>query len=106
MKAGTLRALLIVAIAFFVGYWLGITKINVDWQNYKPVLSVLSKEPPAGVISVDFSPFWNVWQSLLANYYDKSKLDQQKMLNGAITGIVQSIGIRLRCTAAGRKLRF
>jgi carboxyl-terminal processing protease len=92
MKAGTLRALLIVAIAFFVGYWLGITKINVDWQNYKPVLSVLSKEPPAGVISVDFSPFWNVWQSLLANYYDKSKLDQQKMLNGAITGMVQSIG--------------
>lgn len=76
----------------FVGYWLGVNKINLDWQNYKPVLNVSSKEPPAGVINVDFNPFWTVWQSLETNYYDKSKLDQQKMLNGAINGMVASLG--------------
>jgi carboxyl-terminal processing protease len=53
---------------------------------------VASKEPPAGVINIDFNPFWTVWQSLQANYYDKSKLDQQKMLNGAINGMVAAIG--------------
>ena len=92
MKNRTLRIILIVAITFLVGYFFGTFKINLDWQNYKPVLNVVSKEPPAGVVNVDFNPFWTVWQSLETNYYDKSKFDQQKMLNGAINGIVQSLG--------------
>ena len=91
-KTRNFQILLIAAIAFFGGYFFGVNKVNFDWANYKPVLNVVGKEPPAGIISVDFNPFWNVWQKLLVNYYDKSKLDQQKMLNGAINGLVQSIG--------------
>ena len=87
-----LRAVLIVLISFFVGYFFGVNKVNLDWKNFKPVLNVASKEPPAGIVNVDFNLFWTVWQKLLANYYDKSKLDQQKMLNGAISGMVQSLG--------------
>ena len=87
-----LRFILIILIAFFVGYFFGVNKVNYDWQNFKPVLNVASKEPPAGIVNVDFSPFWTVWQKLVENYYDKSKLDQQKMLNGAITGMVGAIG--------------
>src|ERR1035437_7103897 len=92
MKNKTLRIFLIVLITFFVGFFAGTLKINLDWHNYKPILNVSGKEPPAGVINVDFNPFWTVWQSLQANYYDKSKLDQQKMLNGAITGMVNALG--------------
>ncbi len=92
MKNRNLRIILVILITFFVGYFVGVTKINIDWQNYKPVLSVVGKEPPPGVVSVDFNPFWNVWQSLQTNYYDKSKLDQQKMLDGAINGMVASLG--------------
>jgi carboxyl-terminal processing protease len=92
MRNKTLRIILVVLITFFVGYFIGVTKINLDWKNYKPVLSVAGKEPPPGIINVDFNPFWNVWQSLLTNYYDKSKLDQQKMLNGAINGMVAALG--------------
>ena len=92
MKNRTLQIVLIVLITFLAGYFVGTLKINLDWRNYKPVLNVASKEPPAGVINVDFNPFWSVWQSLLTNYYDKSKLDQQKMLDGAINGMVASIG--------------
>jgi carboxyl-terminal processing protease len=44
------------------------------------------------VINIDFNPFWTVWQKLEENYYDKTKLDQQKMLNGAISGMVQALG--------------
>lgn len=87
-----IRVVLIILISFVVGFYFGTTKVNLDWKNFKPVLNVASKEPPPGIVNVDFNPFWNVWQKLLVNYYDKSKLDQQKMLNGAITGMVQSLG--------------
>lgn len=92
MKNKTLRIFLIILITFFVGFFAGTIKVNLDWQNYKPVINVLGKEPPAGVTTIDFNPFWTVWQKLQANYYDKSKLDQQKMLNGAISGMVGALG--------------
>jgi len=92
MKNKTLQVILVIIITFLAGYFIGTLKVNFDWQKYKPVLNVASKEPPAGTINVDFNPFWIVWQNLLTNYYDKSKLDQQKMLNGAINGMVAAIG--------------
>ena len=83
--------IILILIAFFWGYYFGVNKISLDWKNYKPVLSISSKEPPASLSNLDFSNFWAVWQSLDNNYYDKSKLDPSKMLNGAISGLVQSI---------------
>lgn len=87
-----IQIVLMVLISLLVGYFFGVNKINYDWQHYSPQLSITSKEPPSGVIAVDFTPFWTVWQRLETNYYDKSKLDTQKMLNGAIEGMVQSVG--------------
>ncbi len=87
-----LQIVILFVIVFLSGYFFGVNKVNLEWNNYKPVLNVISREPPAGIVNVDFNPFWNVWQKLLTNYYDKTKLDQQKMLNGAITGLVQSLG--------------
>lgn len=94
MKDRNLRIqiILMVLIALLVGYFFGVNKVNYDWQHYQPKLEITSKEPPSGVVAVDFTPFWNVWQKLETNYYDKSKLDTQKMLNGAIEGMVQSVG--------------
>lgn len=86
------QLILVVIIAFLGGYFFGVNKINYDWKNYKPVLNAVSKEPPPGIVNVDFNPFWIVWQKLLTNYYDKDKLDPQKMLNGAINGMIQSVG--------------
>lgn len=91
-RTNLLQLILIVAITFLVGFYFGTNKVSLDWKNYKPVLNVLSKEPPTGAINIDFNPFWSVWQKLAENYYDKTKLNQQAMLNGAITGMVQSIG--------------
>ena len=86
------QIVIIALIAFFGGYYFGVNKVTLDWKNYNPVLNIAAKEPPSGLINIDFNPFWNVWQKLSANYYDKSKLDQQKMLNGAITGMVGALG--------------
>ncbi len=91
-KVTRLQLLLLLIITFFIGYYFGVNKVKLDWQNYRPVVQVSSKEPPATVTAIDFSHFWTVWQKLQEDYYDKSKLDPQKMLNGAIEGMVGSLG--------------
>ncbi|KKS12959.1 MAG: Carboxyl-terminal protease [Candidatus Yanofskybacteria bacterium GW2011_GWA1_41_6] len=42
--------------------------------------------------NVDFSLFWKVYNDLSAKYVDKGKVDPQKILYGAIDGLVNSIG--------------
>lgn len=42
-------------------------------------------------VEVNFDRFWEVWDKILADYVD-ADLDQQKMLDGAIKGMVDSIG--------------
>jgi len=92
MKAQTIRIIFVILIAFFIGYYFGINKVSFDWKNYKPNVSIVNKEPPASISTVDFSLFWTVWQKLQNSYYDKKVIDPQKLLNGAITGMVQSLG--------------
>ena len=41
---------------------------------------------------VDFSLFWKVYNDLTAKYVDKGKIDSQKILYGAISGLVNSVG--------------
>jgi len=91
-KLSGLQLVLLLIISLFIGYYFGVTKVSLDYKNYKPQIRAISKEPPPDVTTVDFSQFWIVWQKLQAGYYDKTKLDPQKMLNGAISGMVQSLG--------------
>lgn len=93
MKNNTaFRILLIILISALFGYYIGVNKVAVDWKNYQPKISVSSKEPPSALTNIDFSLFWTVWDKLSLDYYDRSKLDPQKMLNGAISGMIQSLG--------------
>lgn len=92
MKTKVLQVILIVLISASVGYYFGVSKVNFEWKNYKPNISVINKEPPTSLSTVDFSLFWTVWDKLETSYYDKTVLDSQKLLNGAITGMVQSLG--------------
>ncbi len=41
---------------------------------------------------LDFARFWEVWDTLNKTYYDKTKIDSNKMLEGAISGMVRSLG--------------
>lgn len=55
------------------------------------VASIFNKETlkPA---DVDFSPFWNSWNKISEKYVGKDQLDEQKMVWGAIQGMVASLG--------------
>lgn len=83
---------LVILISLLAGYFFGINKVKYGWENYKPQFQIINKEAPTGVIAIDATPFWTVWEKLQTSYYDKSKLDSQKMLNGAIAGMVQALG--------------
>lgn len=85
------RLLLLTVVAFALGYVLGVNKIAFDWKNYRPEVTVVNKEPPNGKMQLDLSQLWIVLDKVQNQYYDKTKIDQQKMLNGAIAGMVGSL---------------
>lgn len=90
-KTRGLQLIVLILIVFFVGYYFGTLKTSLDWKNYKPILSVSGNQPPPGV-SVNFSNFWSVWEEINNKYYDKSKINPEKMMTGAINGMIQTLG--------------
>ncbi len=91
MNPSRLRIILAVIIAGLIGYVIGVTKINIDLHNYKPHIEVSSKEPPPSVTHMDFTLFWTVLSKLEENYYNKKAIDPKVILNGAISGMVDSL---------------
>lgn len=91
MKLRGFHVVIIALITGLLGYYFGVNKVTYEWRNYKPQMSVVNKEPPSTIQHVDFTMFWTVWQKLNESYYDKKALDPQKLLNGAITGMVEGL---------------
>lgn len=87
-----MRLIIIALIAGLIGYQIGVSKISYEWKQYKPKVTIESRNPPTSLQALDFSLFWNVWERIENSYYDKSVIDSQKLLNGAISGMVQSLG--------------
>lgn len=91
MRPERIRFVVAVLIAGLIGYYIGVNKVAVDWKNYQPHVEITSKEAPAPLSPIDFGPFWKVLDKLENNYYDKDAIDPQKILNGAISGMVESL---------------
>lgn len=93
MKTTKLQIILIIFISALVGYALGISGIAKTGNPLtSPQLNILNQQQPSSLTTVDASKLWSVWEKLNADYYNKKVLDQQKMLDGAIQGLVSSIG--------------
>lgn len=86
----TILIITLILLAGGSGYWLGKREVSFSWKNFRPEVVVINKEAPA-THSVDFSLFWDVWQRASRDFIDKTKLDPQKMVWGAIAGMVQSL---------------
>jgi len=84
--------ILIFALVLFsagIGYRLGERRATVSFSPDKRI--VVNQTPPPSV-NIDFSLFWDVWQRLGRLYIDRAALDPQKMVWGAISGMVNSVG--------------
>lgn len=72
-----------------IGYNLGERKTYVSVSADKRI--IINRETPKET-AVDFSLFWDVWGRMLRYYIDAAGLDSQKMVWGAISGMVASAG--------------
>lgn len=82
---------LIILVSLCLGYFAGTNKITYAWKNFTPIISIAQREPPAGQ-TLDMSLFYQILDKINHDYYDKSKIDSKKILYGAITGALQSLG--------------
>jgi carboxyl-terminal processing protease len=85
-------AIIVIALCILtggIGYRLGEAKTSVTLGPDKRV--IVNQQSPSSV-NVDFSVFWDVWGRLSRSWIDRATMDPQKMVWGAITGMVNSLG--------------
>lgn len=85
------RIVLIVILAFLLGWQLGHKDVQIKVATYKPSISIINKEPPKQ-INVDFKLFWDTWDLLYRSYLNKKTIDPNKLFYGAISGMVSALG--------------
>lgn len=85
-----LGVVLIAGIAGYIGFLFGKQQLSWQFYNYKPAI-IVNKESEI-TKETDFSMFWTVWDKLGQEYVDKKALDSKKMIEGAISGMVSSLG--------------
>ncbi|MFZ2664154.1 MAG: S41 family peptidase [Patescibacteria group bacterium] len=89
-KFQRLLIIFLVAVGFFYGgYYMGKRGFIFEVRKNPPKIEVINQYPADK--EIDFSLFWNVWD-LLNNSYLERPVDPQKMLYGAISGMVDSLG--------------
>lgn len=72
---------------FALGAWYGYD----HRPSIEKIASVMGKEAPPVYQDVHFDLFWDVWAKVEEKYVDKSKIDREKMVYGAIEGLVRSL---------------
>jgi carboxyl-terminal processing protease len=72
-------------------FWLGTLYGYAHRPAAERVLGVTSQKTPEHLKDVDFSLFWEAWANLEEKYVDRAKIDRQKMVYGAISGLAQSL---------------
>jgi len=83
--------ILLVALLILVGgagYRLGERKASVNFVDKRPVINT---EAPDST-NVDFNLFWDVWGKVSRYYIDPKAIDIQKLVYGAVTGMVAAVG--------------
>ena len=84
------HVIILVLIAGSIGYFLGTNKVKFEWKNYTPVASVLPLSPPLPQ-NLNMALFYQILDKINHGYYDKSKISADKLLNGAINGMLSSL---------------
>ncbi len=88
----TFQKYLVITLAcisvFFVGFYFGKQGLDAKFVKKDYKVEISRKEPPSK--EVDFSLFWEVWETLNSTYLERP-IDAQKMVYGAINGMVASL---------------
>lgn len=87
----TARKVILVVLGFFMAFGIG---YKVGYSGFVDVTKfpsvTISREVP--VKNLNFAMFWQIWDTLNASYFDKTKLVPAKMVYGAVKGMVEAVG--------------
>lgn len=91
-----LRNITVVSLVLILGIVIG-SRYGDRLSFYNPQtkridFKVTNIKAPAENENVDFAQFWEVWGILASDYIDQDKLDDEKMVDGAIAGMTASLG--------------
>jgi len=84
-----LSIIFLLLAVFLAGWTLGIVGYDLNLRLSPPSLTIENKTPSSSTI--DFSLFWDVLDQINKNFLFKP-LDGQKLLYGAISGLVEALG--------------
>lgn len=90
-----LISIIVVSLVFILGTVIGSrygSLVNYDSKSKQVKFTVTNTETPSEHKNIDFSQFWEVWGILADDYIDNSKLNDQKMVEGAIGGMTSALG--------------
>lgn len=81
---------LVVSLA--VGFTGGLVVASYGQGPLQSAVSRIINKDASKPQNVDFGLFWQVWNTLQSKYVGRTALDNQKLLYGAISGMVNSVG--------------
>ncbi|PIS14808.1 hypothetical protein COT64_00665 [Candidatus Shapirobacteria bacterium CG09_land_8_20_14_0_10_39_12] len=85
-------ALIFLFLAGVVGYFFGKKELLLTTSKTFPQIKIDRSLPTGKDSKIDFSLFWQVWDRVEASYLDRKNIDYKKMVYGAISGMVSSLG--------------
>lgn len=91
LKTALFWIVVLSAFAYGLGWQFSRSEFSLDTHAGSPRISIREKQPP-NFSDVDLALFWQVWGMLEQYYIDKKALDREKMVEGAISGLVSSLG--------------
>lgn len=85
-----LAFLLIFLLGGVIGYRIQASPAGTG-SKLLPIFQLKNADQPREYQEIDFSQFWQVWGTLQQDYLDPEKLDQEKMVQGAISGMTSAL---------------
>jgi carboxyl-terminal processing protease len=85
-------AVFLIASSFWLGLWWGKSHTNSQNEIFKISETNVENKLPVAEKDLDFSLFWKTWDLLKEKHVDKGNLDAQKLIYGAIKGMLQATG--------------
>ena len=80
----------VVIISYSFGYASGYKGFRANFDGYPKV--TIDRITPQDKGELNFSLFWQVWDTLQLKYYDSDKIIPSEMIYGAISGMVSAVG--------------
>lgn len=84
--------LIIVSLSFTLGFLVRDRGYLDQFSTSPKTIVKIDRNLPASEADLDFSLFWNIWDTIDTSYFDKTKLDDEARVYGAIKGMVSAIG--------------